>query len=344
MPHLYEKNIVEIKNEYTTFLVNILRPCIYQQFLSTYKHAQELEQECITKAKYNPNVDNPGVLKFFQAALKDVPTTNRDQIEKIVSKIKEGCKCADWFDDLVKAVVKSNIILLTYTASKNQSNIVKDKYHERIDICDFVHKCFIETATDIYNRPELFWHDLPSLEIKKNQIEIYAIIQSAILNAIRKILPVKLILQEYLKNDYADADDPNKHYEIPAEKYKEIEQNVKKEFPDKYKEQEKIPEKTVVPEQEYKTPLSPESEGFKEIKKEDYEENMEDIKSKLQNIGNSDNNTNDSVESNLKKNRDITPEIPSLENKPYENQPQTQQQIGGNNNIIKKKYFNQYFK
>lgn len=273
MVHFYEKNIVEIKNEYTAFLVNILRPCIYQQFLSTYKYAQDLEKQYKEKTKVDQNVKNPGVLKIFQLCLKDIPTINRNIIETIVSKIKEGCKCADWFDDLIKAVVKSNIVLLTYSSSTNQSNIVKEKYHERVDTCDFIHKCFIETSNVLYNRPELFWHDLPSLDIKKNQIEIYEIIQLAILNAVRKVLPVKLILQEYLKNDYVETNNPTMPYQIPDSKYREIKQMVKNDIHENNQTSDN---------------------NFKEIKiRED-----DDIKSKLQKIEHSVTDSNDKSHSN----------------------------------------------
>ena len=63
------------------------------------------------------------------------------------------------FDDLVKAVIKSNIVLLTFSTSNKQSDLVNNKYHETIDVNDFVHKCYIESARVIYNNPQLFWHD-----------------------------------------------------------------------------------------------------------------------------------------------------------------------------------------
>lgn len=196
MPHFYEKNIVEIKNEYTTFLVNIITPLLYEGIKSIYNYALDAHQKMTAKE------GSPGPLKIFQTCLKELPTLNQHQIDSEAARIKEYSRCSEWFDDLVKAVIKSNIVLLTFSCSKNESDIVKLKYHEQISSSDFIHKCYIESARAIYNNPELFWHEYPSIEVKRNQRETCEIIKCSIREAIRKMLPIKLILSEYLKNEY----------------------------------------------------------------------------------------------------------------------------------------------
>src|SRR5690606_1370225 len=79
--------------------------------------------------------------------------------------------------------------------------IIRSGYIDKVDTNDFIHKCYIECARTIYNNPELFWHDFPSLEIKRNQRETYEIIRIAIPEAIRKLLPIELILKEYLSDN-----------------------------------------------------------------------------------------------------------------------------------------------
>lgn len=208
MTHYYEKNIVDIKNEYTTFLLNILTPLIYEGIKSMYNDAIKYEQVYKEKERTEPDFKNPGVLKIFQTFLKGVQNLNNNNIETEAKRIRDKCGCADWFDDLIKAVVKSNIILLTFNASGKKCKIVNDKLHENINIPDFIHKCYVEASKVIYNFPHLFWHELPSVSIKNNQKEIYEIIKTAIQNAIRKILPIKLILEEYLTNEYVPEQQP----------------------------------------------------------------------------------------------------------------------------------------
>jgi len=202
MTHFYERNIVEIKEEYTTFLINIITPFLYEGIKSLYDQAIIKHEEFEEEAKKRPNIKSPGILRLFQIFLKDVPSLNNNKIEDETNRIKNNSKCSSWFDDLIRAVIKSNIVLLTFSSSKNKSEIIKEKFHENVNVCNFVHKCYIECARSIYNYPELFWHKFPTLEIKRNQREICNIINTSIKEAIRKILPMELILKEFLKNEY----------------------------------------------------------------------------------------------------------------------------------------------
>lgn len=207
MRHFYEKNIVEIREEYTSFLTIIITPLLFEGIQSLYKYAME-KFEQLEKQRKRSKIENPGILKIFQTLLKEIPDLNNAQIESECARIREGTKCSEWFDDLVKAVIKSNIVLLTYKG-EGKSLLVEQKHHEQILAKDFIHKCYIEIARSIYNNPELFRHDYPSLKIKKNQRETCEIIKLSIKQAIRKMLPIKLILNEYLTNDYYNEDCEN---------------------------------------------------------------------------------------------------------------------------------------
>jgi len=206
MDHFYERNVSEIRTEYTTFLVNIMTPFIYEGIRSVYQFALNAHKEFLERGKHDNEVKSPGVLKIFQLSLKEIPTLNNNSIEIEANRIKAGSKCADWFDDLVKAVIKSNIVLLIFANPKKRSEILREEYHNKIEVKDFIHKCYIESARAIYNNPELFWHEFPPLEIKRNQREACELIKQAVHEGIRKVLPIKLILKEYLQNNYIDDD------------------------------------------------------------------------------------------------------------------------------------------
>ena len=131
MDYFYERNIVEIKNEYTIFLINIITPFIYEGIKSVYAFSINTDNEFNERGKHDPDIKSPGILKLFQLSLKEIPTLNNHAIEVEVNRIKSGSKCADWFDDLVKAVIKSNIVLLTFNNHKKVPDIVKEKYHDK---------------------------------------------------------------------------------------------------------------------------------------------------------------------------------------------------------------------
>lgn len=113
---------------------------------------------------------------------------------------------------------------------------------------DFIHKCYIESARAIYNNPELFWHELPKLNIKRNQLEIIKIIDKSIQEAIRKMLPVELILKEYLDGEYPEEDIYEHMYNrITPSQY----ENIKKLLERTKKSHHKNKESSSVTEEDY---------------------------------------------------------------------------------------------
>ena len=123
MTHYYEKNIVEIKNEYTDFLINILTPIIHEGIKSIYDKSVKIEETFKQQEKLDPKFINPGVFKIFQLCLRDIPNLNSATIESEVNRIKEKSKCSEWFDALLKSTIKSHIVLLTFNTRKVTSFI-----------------------------------------------------------------------------------------------------------------------------------------------------------------------------------------------------------------------------
>lgn len=226
MNYVYQRNITEIKNEFTAFLNDLLTPFIYEGLKSVYVFAMKTHKEFLDKAKDNSQVRSPGVLKIFQLLLKTIPGLNKNCMEVETNRIRSGTKCAGCFDDLVKATIKSKIVLLTFTNPKNCPDILKEKHHEKIDVIDFLHKCYIESARIVYNNPELFWHEFAPLEIKRNQREICELIKLGIGEGIRRVLPLREILGEYLNSDY-DFHESEKESNYNEHDYQSILEMVK---------------------------------------------------------------------------------------------------------------------
>ena len=223
MTHFYERNIVEIKNEYTSFMTSIMSPLMYEGILKIYNKARETEKQFKQAITDNSgmNIENPGVLRIFQFLLKGIKNLSNYKIEAETNRIRQASKCTEWFDDLIRAVIKSYIVLLTYNVSEKQCKIVNKKVHESININSFIHKCYIQCARNFYRYPELFWHGFSSNEVQRNHREYEEIIRESIIEAIKKMLPMKLVLEEYLKNDYIqDEEDVSEH--IPSSRYQNI--------------------------------------------------------------------------------------------------------------------------
>jgi hypothetical protein len=213
MDPCYEQHIVSIKNIYEQYLFSILAPAMYEGFQSLYKRAYEIEKKFIAASKKNPTVENPGILVLFQTLLKDIPNLNTHKIRIETDRIKSSSKSADVFDDLVKAVCKSNIILLTYNVDHKRAVLLQTKYHESIIVHDFVHTCYVECARVFFCCSELFYHKYEPIVLNKNKRECYAIIKEAIQEAIRIMLPMKEILLEYNTQKYEQKE---KNYFVPT--------------------------------------------------------------------------------------------------------------------------------
>lgn len=207
--HCYERNIIEIKNEYSTFLTNILIPILYEGIQSVYNHSEETKKKIKDTNIDDTKINSMNKHKIFKMYLQNIEKMNNVELEKEIERIKISSKCNDWFDDLVKAVIKSNIVLLTYNVSEKTCKLIDNKFHEKTDISLFLHKCYIECAKIFYNNPEIIEICCSKLnsEIKtKSKKRAREYIKISINEAINRMLPMKQILDEYLSNDYINDD------------------------------------------------------------------------------------------------------------------------------------------
>jgi hypothetical protein len=211
MTHYFEKTIVDAKTIYTDYLLNILTPILYFGVKHIYKDAQKMDAQLIELEKINPEVKNPGVLILFQHFLMALDKWTDAMVEQETNRIKGECGCSEIFDDLVRATIKSHIIVLTYTASKKTCKIILEKLHEDVSINKFIHCCYLECSKIFVDHPTLFYHDFPNIELKENERKIYYLIKVGIKNAIKRVLPMKQILTQYLGNDYIELDEENQN-------------------------------------------------------------------------------------------------------------------------------------
>ena len=180
--------LVETKYEYISHLTNILTPLIFEGLQSIYKEAQKIS-------------DITDVLKIFQTYLKRIPKWNKNLIDKETERIINSSHSYGWLGDLIKATLKSNLIVLMYNPTKKIQERVDSSYYKNISPADFIHKVYIECARELWNNPYLLYHNYPPIEIKRNQRDCMNIIKDCIKEALRKLLPVKHILSIYLGED-----------------------------------------------------------------------------------------------------------------------------------------------
>lgn len=195
----FGKAVSNARDIYTEYLTNILTPLIHEGLKDLYDKALIYEKQYQEKAKKNPDIKNPGVFLIFQHLMKLFKDMNNINVDDETRRIRNSSGCADFFDDLIRAVVKSHVAVLT--CSNLESRLVNEKFHEKININEFIHKCYTESIKLLYLNPELFVYSNNIGEIKKNQVIIHNYIGRGITNAIKQILPMKEILGEFLSGN-----------------------------------------------------------------------------------------------------------------------------------------------
>jgi hypothetical protein len=185
--------LVDAKTEYTKQLIQILRPHLYEGIQSIYENG---------KIICNNNEDE-NLLLTFQNLLSNIPKWSQEIIETECNRIIESSSC-DWLEELVTAVILSHTKILT--------SIRSNKTHKKIKlnipkIDHFIHKIYIELARSFWKKPYLFNDKLSSIDIQRNMGIGEEIINQCISETIRKQLPVKSILKEYLGNEFNDQED-----------------------------------------------------------------------------------------------------------------------------------------
>lgn len=189
---------LERKNEFTEHIIEILTPYIYEGLTCIYDNASKIAKKSQKSNK---------TLVIFQKYLQEISNWNQVKIDEETKRIIHLSGTIEYFDELVKAVIRANIIILT--DAKNLSSVIAQSFYNTFSISSFIHRCYIECAKDAHNAPYLFYTEQSPLDIKRNQLIINQHIQSGITKAIRKILPISLILKEYMINSFIPIQNSN---------------------------------------------------------------------------------------------------------------------------------------
>lgn len=171
----------EAKGEYTRQLCVFLVPSLESFFLDLLNEAKQTTP--------SPSKE----LLTFQNLLQNIPDWNQDKVIRETTRIQQDTKC-DYLEELLTAVFIAHTkvlsaIRLTSKQKKLQITIPK--------LDHFLHRVLSESARSLWTNAYLF-SGSSSLEKQKNLRQVAQLLQEAILQAIRGLLPVKSILREYL--------------------------------------------------------------------------------------------------------------------------------------------------
>ena len=217
----------QAKIEYTKQLIDVLKLPIYEGLQSIYNDSKQI---------YADNMDTD-ISIIFRKQIENVPKWNIDIIETEVDRIIRVSNC-DWLEDLITAVFISHTkILASLGNNSKQVNLTIPK------ISNFIHKCYINIARELWKNPYLFDDNSSSIEYQQNIKMIENIIEEGIEQTIRKSLPVKELLRDHFENH-----EKNEQNNYQIEKTKKLQKILMNEIMEARKEKDDFINK---PEQKY---------------------------------------------------------------------------------------------
>jgi hypothetical protein len=92
----------------------------------------------------------------------------------------------------------------------------------------FLHRVFIECARGFWKAPFLFLESVPMIEKQKNVLQMESMCIEALSGAVRSLLPVKSILNEYLAEDEDEGDAEDEPEDVKEEVKEEVKLKKKK--------------------------------------------------------------------------------------------------------------------
>lgn len=179
----------EARNEYLKQLSTWIVPYMITHFRGIWADAQKVG-------------GNKREMISFQEKCAEVPKWNQDIIDENVGKLLDSCRC-DYLEELMAAVfIAHTKVLISIRVSSK---------HKKLQITlpkldHFLHRVFSECARSFWKSPFLFLDDQKPIEMQKNLLQAEVLCSESIASAVRSLLPIKNILNEYLSDDVMAAE------------------------------------------------------------------------------------------------------------------------------------------
>lgn len=170
----------EARSEYTKQLATFIVPPLLGWFQQVWARNANNRQQCMA---------------LFQTECEEISRWNQDRVTDEVRVLIERTKC-DYMEELMKAVFIAHMKVLT--AVRLSDKMIKLRL-EIPKLDHFIHRIFKEAARSFWKAPYLFMDITNIIERQKNILQLEAMTTEAITTAVRGMLPVKQILNDYLE-------------------------------------------------------------------------------------------------------------------------------------------------
>lgn len=174
----------DARTEYTKQLCVFLVPAYFQFFINLLE-------------KSKSTAEPKKFLWQFQTYLNEIPEWNMEKVSNEIGAIQTNCGC-DYLEDLLTAVFIAHTKVLTAIRisskqKKVQINVPKVEH--------FLYKVLCESSKLLWGSTYLFSDSISSIEKQKNYRTVESLLNEAVIQAVRAMVPVKSILKDFVSHD-----------------------------------------------------------------------------------------------------------------------------------------------
>ena len=245
--------LVDAKTEYTNQLTNLCKSHMYSCIQQLFKLSK---QEC--------EENSSDTFSTFQKKLALIPSWDSEKIKNEYDQLLISSNC-DWLDELLTAVFMSHSRILSSVSSKSKQPQVS------LDVPTFetfMHQCYIDIARCFWKSPYLFDDTVSSYDYQRNRRDCELMIEKTIGESLRKQLPVKHLLKNYLGEDIKLMKSVTIEQDMNDEEKENLRNMVKKEIKNNSPQEKEEKDESVSEEENDKISL--------DIKEEPVEEKTQD--------------------------------------------------------------------
>jgi len=180
----------DARTEYTKQLCVFLVPAYFQFFINLLE-------------KSKSTAEPKKFLWQFQTYLNEIPEWNMEKVSNEISSIQTNCGC-DYIEDLLTAVFIAHTKVLTAIRisskqKKIQINVPKVEH--------FLYKVLCESSKLLWGSTYLFSDSVTSIEKQKNYRNVEQLLNEAVVQAIRAMVPVKSILKDFVSQEDGEEEE-----------------------------------------------------------------------------------------------------------------------------------------
>lgn len=208
--------LVDAKTEYTNQLTNLCKGRIYMCIKEMFNSA---------KIECESNDKKQNTLVLFQNKLAEIPKWSTEMIKNEYDKLTFVSQC-DWLHELLTAVFISHSRILSSVNSEPKTKLDLDIPNFQ----DFLHNCYIDVARCFWKSPYLFDDTVTSYDFQRNRRDCELMIEKSIGESIRKQLPVKHILKNYLGENFKQTTNQTVENDVNEEERENLKKMIQKDI------------------------------------------------------------------------------------------------------------------